>query len=335
MKVLLGVALFLLMLEIPIRAQEVQPVVQNRVASETSFSAQHFAVVSKADRLSIALDKREIVDFVFQDSKILRPYFANAKTSSGQQVTRNHPPIEGKDAMDHDTMHPGIWLAFGDINGNDYWRNKATIVHRHFSEQPVSLGNELRFTTESDLLAADGAVLCGLTNRIRLHVRPSGWLVIWDATFRAEQDFAFGDQEEMGFGARVSTDLTEKNGGTILNSTGVTSAAKTWGQPSSWCDYFGKASDREIGVMLMASDSNFRMPWWHNRNYGLMVCNAFGRKAMKQGELSSIPVKRGERFQLKFGALIHDSVPLDRSAEYAYFADAIGKLNVTSSKPIE
>ena len=48
MKVLLGVALFLLMLEIPIRAQEVQPVVQNRVASETSFSAQHFAVVSKA-----------------------------------------------------------------------------------------------------------------------------------------------------------------------------------------------------------------------------------------------------------------------------------------------
>ena len=87
--------------------------------------------------------------------------------------------------------------------------------------------------------------------------------------------------------------------------------------------------------MLMASGSNFRMPWWHNRNYGLTVCNPFGRKAMKQGELSSVPLKRGERFQLTFGALIHESVPLDRSAEYAYFEDAIGKLNVTSSKPNE
>ena len=38
------------------------------------------------------------------------------------QVTRHHPPIEGQDRVDHGTFHPGIWMAFGDISGSDYWR---------------------------------------------------------------------------------------------------------------------------------------------------------------------------------------------------------------------
>ena len=64
-------------------------------------------------RLRIALDGNPIVDFVVRDDKILRPYFANARLVDGRQVTRNHPPVRGSDAVDHDTMHPGIWETWG------------------------------------------------------------------------------------------------------------------------------------------------------------------------------------------------------------------------------
>jgi hypothetical protein len=49
------------------------------------------------------------------------------RAPSGVAVTRHHPPIAGSDATDHDTMHPGVWLAFGDLNAQDFWRNKARI----------------------------------------------------------------------------------------------------------------------------------------------------------------------------------------------------------------
>jgi hypothetical protein len=340
MRIVFGVIILMLAPASPMLAQEVQPVLQSRVAvdpdvAEQDSNAKLFSYVSQEDRLSISLGKQAIADFVFQDPKILRPYFSNLKTSDGQQVTRNHPPREGQDAMDHDTMHPGIWLAFGDISGNDFWRNKASIAHRVFAETPVVSGNELRFTTESDMLGTDGRVLSVVTNRIRLLARPSGWMIVWAATFQAERDIVFGDQEEMGFGARVATELTEKNGGTMINSTGLTSAAKTWGQPAVWCDYHGKVADREMGVMLMASSANFRESWWHNRNYGLMVANPFGRKAMKQGELSAVLIKQEKSLELTFGALIHSGPGVDRDAEYAHFADAFRTPNVSLTIPME
>ena len=69
-------------------------------------------------------------------TRILRPYFCNVHAPGGIQVTRNHPPVAGQDATDHDTMHPGLWLAFGDINGQDFWRNKGRIEHVRFTEPP-------------------------------------------------------------------------------------------------------------------------------------------------------------------------------------------------------
>lgn len=283
-----------------------------------------FTVEEKDDRLLISLNGKAIAQFVFRDEKILRPYFANVHTPEGLQVTRNHPPIDGTDAIDHDTMHPGVWLGFGDISGNDYWRNKSRIEHLRFSEPPVAEGDKLVFATESQLLTSDGQPMCRLNCRFILASRSSGWLLIWDATFHADKrDIAFGDQEEMGFGARVATPMTEKNGGHIVNSDGVQTAAKTWGQPAKWCDYTGTVGDLQGGITLMASPSNFRESWWHNRDYGVFVANPFGRAAMQQGERSVVTVKRGESLRITFGALMHDGNTIDTAAEYSDLAKSV------------
>lgn len=288
-------------------------------SSSTIQAGGNFAVEEQKDRLRISLNNVPIVDFVFIDEKIRRPYFANARTTGGVQVTRNHPPIPGKDAADHDTMHPGIWLGFGDISGQDYWRNTSEMEHVRFLKHPIVADGQLQFSTECRLKASDGKPLCLLTNHFTLSARPTGWLLSWSASFRADQSkVVFGDQEEMGFGARVATPFIEKSGGVVRSSNGKTSAQETWGQSAKWCDYSGNGP-RSGGIMLMASDKNFRDSWWHNRDYGVFVANPFGREAMKQGPRSEIVVAQGETFEFTFGAFVHDHREFDSDAEFQAF----------------
>ena len=305
---------FLLSMRMPLTtASAAAPTFPNTTASDFSFE-------EKSDRLSISLTGHQIVDLIFRDDKILRPYFANARLAAGQQVTRNHPPISGVDAVDHDMMHPGIWLAFGDINGQDYWRNKAAMEHVRFISPPTTVDGKLRFATECRLKTSTGESLCLLNNHFTLTARPNGWMLIWEAAFYADQHaIVFGDQEEMGFGARVASHFTEQNGGMLRSSTGKTTAKETWGQPAAWCDYSGTSGDRAGGIMLMTGQGNFRESWWHNRDYGVFVANPFGREAMKQGARSKVTVAKGETFRIAFGALVHHHQTINLADEYMAF----------------
>ena len=286
-------------------------------ATSIAATKPRFSANEQPDRLVLFLDGQRIADYVFADTKTLRPYFSQVCTVSGLQVTRNHPPQPGLDATDHDTMHPGIWLGFGDLSGQDFWRNRGRIEHLRFVEPPRADGNQLHFTTESRMLTSAGEQLSSLTSRYTLYALPASWRLDWDATFRSEQnDFQFGDQEEMGFAARVATPLTEKNGGRITSSTGRHTAAATWGQPAAWCDYAGKIEGKSVGIMLIPSPSNFRPSWWHNRDYGVFVANPFGRAAMKQGPPSMVRVPKGEPFRLAFTAIIHEGDDFQSARAY-------------------
>jgi hypothetical protein len=293
-------------------------------AANESTAVCDFVVLEKADRLIVSNAGTPVIEFVFRDEKILRPYFSNARTPSGLQVTRNHPPQSGIDATDHDTMHPGIWLAFGDINGQDFWRNKARIEHVRFVHRPTVSSDRVTFTTESNLVSADGQTHIGqLISRFRVAAQAGSWLLVWDATLKADdRDLLLGDQEEMGFGVRMATLLTEKKGGRIVNSAGQPGAAATWGQAAAWCDYSGTLEGKSCGVTLITAPDNFRSSWWHNRDYGLMVANPFGRAAMKQGAPSVVTVKRGDELQLRFAAFLHDAVPYEPASAYEQFLRA-------------
>jgi putative membrane-bound dehydrogenase-like protein len=305
-------------------AQPVAPVLTSSAPAPAAGlpAGDGFRFDLRADRLVIAYSGRPVADYVFNDATILRPFFANLHAPGGMNATRNFPPAMG-DATDHADMHPGLWLGFGDLGGHDFWRNKGRIEHLKFLDPPAIKDGRLVFTTESRLLGRDHRVLGTLVSRIALSEAANTWTITWEAVFRAgERELIFGDQEEMGFGARVATPLTEKNGGIITNSTGLTTAANTWGQPATWCDYSGTLAGQPCGITLMASPINFRPSWWHNRDYGVFVANPFGRAAMKQGEKSAVTVKPGESFQLRFAAAIHSGPGYDPAAAFKAFTAA-------------
>lgn len=262
--------------------------------------------------LNITVNSRHFASYVFQDPNIHRPYFHSLKTYKGEPITRNHPPIKGKDLTDHAEYHPGLWMAFGDISGHDYWRNKSRVKHVRFLKPPQSGEEEGSFTVLNHYFNKNH-VICREECSIRIAPDREGIFLFWDSVFYSKtQPFFFGDQEEMGLGIRMATPLIAKNGGTILNRQGHRNEEEVWGKQSPWCAYYGENKEGEtVGALLMTAPDNFRSSWFHARDYGLLTANPFGRKAFTNQEKSRVPIKKGERFPLRFGVYLFQTKTID------------------------
>ncbi len=277
------------------------------LAAKADPSQQKLSIETRAHALIIRYGETEIAHYVFRDRAIPRPHFAHVKTPDGTQATRSHPPVEGEDATDHATMHPGIWLAFGDLDGEDFWRNKASIEHVKFVEAPRGGDGSATFVEEKRYVSAGGQEVCRELFRWKLHAIEGGFLMDWNSTFTSDREFYFGDQEEMGLGVRVATPLAEKRGGLLRDSEGRQKAKRIWSHAARWCDYRGTIGDRAVGMTILCHPDNFRPSWMHARNYGFMTANPFGRKAMNKGDASKVIVKPGESLRLRYGIWIYAS----------------------------
>ncbi len=257
-------------------------------------------------QLVITIGGKPFATYVYNDEKILRPYFCNVVSPSGIQATRHHPLRPNKDSTDHPTMHPGIGLAFADINGADFWRNRARVEHIGFVQEPRTQPRGASFAVRNRYVAGDKTV-CTEICRHTILLRPAGYLLIYDSTFRSDEEpFTFGDQEEFGLGIRVASPLRVRGGnGRILNSDGLKNERQVWGKQADWCDYSGTIGDYRVGIMLMPHIDNFRRSWFHARDYGFVAANPFGRNALSGGKKSKVTVSPSETFRLRFAVLVY------------------------------
>lgn len=284
------------------------------------------ALTARADDDAIAFDRgregvgitiggKPFARYVFGNETITRPFFESVHAPGGTQVTRHNPPIDGVDPTDHATFHPGLWLAFGDLNGADFWRNHDPIRHAGFVEEPKGGPGRGVFAARHRY-EKDGRVVAEEICRITILTRPAGSLLLWDSSFRPNEDeLIFGDQEEMGLGVRLATPLTVVKGGRIQNSEKQVNEAQVWGQQAAWCACDGTIGGRRVVVALMPHPENFRRSWFHARDYGLLVANPFGRNAFTKGDRSRVVVRPGETLRLRFGVLVANGDP-DLNASY-------------------
>lgn len=286
------------------------------VAPEVGFKLQ-------PTELQITIDGAPFASYYTPGKRIPRPYFAHVKTPAGIQVTRNHPPIEGRDSMDHDTYHPGVWMAFAGVNGNDYWRLKKRMAHDRYLGKPKGGAGRGSFTVSNFML--DSADAGG--NRVAQEITEytiiprDGYtlLISKSEIFSERSDIVFGDDQEYGFGIRVQTAIEERQGGQIVNAEGRKGEEGTYGRSTPWADYSGMMNGKLIGITLMTDPLNFRPSWFHTRDYGLIVANPFGRSKVAGGTESSVVVGKGEKLALGFGLAIYSAAreeAVDREAMY-------------------
>ena len=282
-------------------------------------------------KLQISIGGKPFSTYVYRDENILRPYFTNVHAPGGIQVTRRHPPRKGIDSTDHASMHPGIWLAFGDISGADFWRNRAQVEHVEFIEMPRVENHTGTFEVRNRY--RDGEkLICEERCRHTISVRDSGYLLVYDSTFSNRENlFIFGDQEEMGLGVRVASELRVTGGnGIILNSDGLKNEQQVRGKQADWCDYSGTINGEHVGMVLLPDPQNFRRSWYHARNYGFVTANPFGRNALTGGPKSKVIVKPEESFRLQFGILVYTANGknrVDLKAAYQNFMQQIDRLS--------
>lgn len=232
------------------------------------------AFMRQAGSLEVRIGKTTVARYVYQDPKVSRPYFVDLRTPSGLQVSRRHPPVEGQDATDHLGLHTGFWLSFGDLNGYDYWRLKARTEHAGFVTEPQTSSGHGEFAVRNRYLTADGTgCVAEEICRYVIQTVPGGYRIALDSEFSpGDGELVFGDQEEMGLGLRMATELVvdSKQGGRILDSEGRINGKDIWGKTAAWCDYAGPlAGDngkRWAGMTLLTGPGNFRPCWSHARD---------------------------------------------------------------------
>jgi hypothetical protein len=307
------------------------------IAADIVGSPVEFA---RADNeLTIKVSGAPVATYCWKDDKITHPFFANVHAPNGTQATRHHPPVAGLDLMDHDTLHPGIWMSFGDINGSDYWRLKARVGQVDFVDLPHGGAGQGTFAVHNRYLSQKNPsqTICDEESRYTFLMRPEGYLLLWDSTFSADQEIAFGDQEEMGLGFRIATPLramakpegkVRPGKGMILDSEGRKNEKEVWGNAADWCDYSGTIDNQHVGLTILCHPGNFRPSWFHARDRGLLEANPFGRKSFEKGELSAVVVKPGEKLRLRYGILIHSgskNEKVDLDAAYGDYVQQAGK----------
>ena len=275
-------------------------------ADAKSVDEQIFRVTSDDNSLVITLGEQQIATYYIRHDEVDRPFFAHLCTPSGVHVTRNFPPIEGTDPTDHPTMHPGVWLAFANINGVNFWHNNdGKVLHDGF-EEPVRAGATVRFTTREHYVDADGQSVCRSTSRYQIARTPNGWMLKIESSIQSDRDLVFRVKEEMGLGVRVATPISVRGGnGSILNGSGDKDEQGTWGKHDRWWDYSGVINEHHVGILLLSDASNPPI-WSHSRDYGLLVANPFpvDRKE-NQGRQTVVP--KGQVFQLRFTIAVYEA----------------------------
>ena len=256
-------------------------------------------------RLTVYHRDGPLVMYVYKDAGILRPYFAEVHSLTGRRITRAHPPKD-PEAVDHPTMHPGIWLGFGALGSGDFWRNKGRVEHVAFVDEPRAVDETVTFRVKQRYVA-DGKTVCEEVCHHAIRVREEGWWLKYDSELRADPKAVFGDQEEMGLGIRMTQALCVKGGqGRIQNDAGDVNEAGIWGKPARWCDYGGVVGGRRLGAVLVPHPEN---PWtsrFHVRDYGLMVANPLGQKAFKVDFPTIRTIDPAEPLRLRFDVFVYD-----------------------------
>jgi putative membrane-bound dehydrogenase-like protein len=287
-----------------------------------------FSFRDRKDRLDISFGTQRVATYLKHHPQLTRRALVNVTTPGGIQVTRNFPPHKPEDidpgytaenGIIHPIMHPGIWLSFGDVDGNDYWRLKAKVVFDGFVEPPTGGRTTGRYGVRNLFLSEDGQdVVCTEVTRYRFERVPEGLMLRIDAEYKSDaHDFYFGDQEESGLAVRVASAIRVQGGnGTILNDRGERNGAEVWGKEANWFDYSGTIDGRQVGVIVVPNPNNPRPSWLHARDYGVVVSNPFPKQPQERREpYIKTWIKRGEPFRLSYAMLIYDqptATPLSR-----------------------
>ena len=251
----------------------------------------------------------------------------------GIEVTRNYPMRSGVpgESSDHE-HHKSVWFAHGNVNGLDFWSEKARIVSQDIQlldEQPNIWPG---FVAKNSWLDGDKPILLEQAS-LRFADRGDVRFVDFEFLLTAQLDVRFGDTKEGTFAIRThpNLQLTREDAslpvGHAENSAGQTDG-NIWGQRAEWVSYFGQIDGVDMGIAIFDHPENLRHPTtWHARDYGLVAVNPFGlHDFLKQPANSGdFDLPNGQQLRFRFRLAIYRG-GFDRENIKNWYTEFCGKL---------
>lgn len=275
----------------------------------------------QGDTMEILIGDQPFATYNF-GKDLPKPFLLPIRTASGVVINR---ALREPSDDDH-PHHKGLWFSVDEVNGQDFWAEKAPIVCVSVKAAVsgadpavMEVINEWRHPESRQVILTE-------TTQISIH---ASRLVSYHAVLKAAAtDVVFDDTKEGLFGFRMAPTMKEKHGGHVISSDGSTGTQDCWGRTFAWIDYFGTVDQRTVGVTLMDHPGNFRPSRYHVRDYGLFSLSPFGEHSYTNGTVAAQPVtvKAGESLRLHYGAYFHDgdTVSADVAAIYGQFLKTSG-----------
>lgn len=290
-------------------------------------------------KIEVLVDGKLFTTFQWPDN-ICKPVLYPVYAASGTEITRGFP-VNPKTGERADHPHQiGMWLTYGNVNGNDFWgngsqglgtKNPNGGVIKHLNIKEVESGNgKGKIVSSESWIDTAGVEL--LKEHTEYHFIANGNNRIIDriTTLTAnEADVNMPDTKEGMFGIRVARQLELPSDGTIemYNSDGTITRVKdtlnvgitgnylssegimgddVWGTRARWMNLFGKIGDENISLVICDHPENPNYPtYWHARGYGLFAANPLGVKDFTKGtESLNFVIPAGKSVTFRYRVII-------------------------------
>ena len=282
------------------------------------------AAVSFADmpgRLEVRLDGEPLTAFHY-GSKWDKPFLYPIRTASGVVISRGWPVEPRPGEQEDHAWHRGFWWGHGDINGEDFWREKPdkSTSRLVVDGKPTTTGDSLE--AKLGMITPEGKRLGTVIERYTF--RRDGENVLIDTAITVAADagvpLRFGDTDDGGFAFRLSDEFRQDRGARLINSEGQAGTEQIWGKPAKWVDYTATVNGKPAGVAILDHPSNVRHPTgWHARGYSLNAANPFALGSFTKNKKNdgSYLLPAGEQLRLRYLVVIHEGeLSRDRIGQY-------------------
>jgi hypothetical protein len=290
-------------------------------------------------KIEVLAGGKPFTTFQWPDN-ICKPVLYPIYASSGTEITRGYPvhPKSGERA-DH-PHQTGMWLTYGNVNGNDFWgngskglgtRNANGGVIKHLGTEKIKGGKGSgSFVSHECWCDSAGTEL--LRERSEYHFSAKGAIRIIDriTTLTASgKEVKMPDTKEGMFGIRVARqlELPVKGNAELVNADGTISKVKdtlnigitgnylssegiseeaVWGTRARWMKLDGTIGTEKISIVVCDHPRNPNFPtFWHARGYGLLSANPLGVKDFTNGkETLDFSIGSGQSVTFRYRVII-------------------------------
>ena len=266
-------------------------------ATRMPLHAAKLAATKVGSKIDVTIDGKFFTSYIFS-SEEKYPFFypVNGPLSGGSVTSMRNGEYP---------HHSSLFFGCDQVNGGNYWQEgleRGRIIS--VNAEILKTGGDSVVISDECIWSRPGAMSPVKDSRryIITSPVPSIRLIEVEITMEMLMEVQIKKTNHSLFSARMASDLSVKNGGSLVNAEGASGEKETFGKSSPWMDYSGKRGDFVEGMAILQHPAN---PWypspWFTRDYGFFSPTPMYWPA--NGTENTL--KKGEKLVLHYLVVVH------------------------------